>query len=251
MSEKRNYFNATRIAMIALFGALAGILYSFVFPIAAAFPVFLELNFSDIPMLIGTFALGPLSGGIIVVIKILIKLIIKSTGTAFVGELADLLIGLAFIVPAGLIYQKKRSFKSAMIGMCVGMFSSVAVAVFVNWIILVPFYIQLVFHGSWDPLIGMMLPLFPSCTKDTFYNFYLWVSVLPFNFMRCLIAIIVTLPVYKHISRAIVSVNKKLAPKKEATAQEARKRTVITVLVCVAVFVLLIGFALLRYFLKK
>ena len=68
--------------------------------------------------------------------------------------------------------------------------------------------------------------------------------------MRCLIAIIVTLPVYKHISRAIVRVNEKLAPKQETTAQEVRKRTLITILVCVAVFVLMIGFALLRYFLK-
>ncbi len=96
---KANYFSATRVAVIAVFSTLAGVLYAFGFPIAAAFPSWLELNFSDIPALIGTFALGPVSGGIIVFVKILIKLIIKGTSTAFVGELADLLIGMAFVVP--------------------------------------------------------------------------------------------------------------------------------------------------------
>ena len=117
--ERKNtlFFTPTRIAVIALFAALAGVLYAFGFPINVAFPFWLELNFSDIPALIGTFVLGPLSGGIIVFVKILVKLIIKGTSTVFVGELADLIIGLAFIVPAGLIYKKHRTFKGALAGM--------------------------------------------------------------------------------------------------------------------------------------
>ena len=75
--KNSSYFSSTRIASIALFAALSGVLYVFGFPIAAAFPSFLELNFSDIPALIGTFALGPVSGVIIVVVKIFIKLAIK------------------------------------------------------------------------------------------------------------------------------------------------------------------------------
>lgn len=219
---QKNYFNSTRIALIALFSTLSGVLYIFGFPISVAFPSFLELNFSDIPALIGTFTLGPLSGGIIVFVKIIIKLIFKPTSTAFVGELADLLIGIAFVVPSGLIYKKKRTMKGAICAVVVGTLASVVVAVAANRFILVPFYVQFFFGGSWAPIVGMMTPLFPSCTQETFYIFYLWVSVVPFNVMRCLIAVLVTLVVYKHISRAIKRLNEKMGARKPQTDAEAK-----------------------------
>ena len=258
MQKSRNYFNSVRIAVIAMFSALAGLMYVFGFPIAAAFPSWLELNFSDIPALIGTFALGPLSGAIIVFIKILIKLIIKGTSTVFVGELADLLIGVAFVMPAGLIYNKKRSFKGAVAAMAVGMAGSTAMSMLANWLVLVPFYRQLFFHGSWAPLVGAMQALFgEKCTEKTFYVFYIFGSVLPFNLMRCLIAIVVTLPIYKHISRLINRINQKLTPAPAATEEEQaaqakrRKRnTIISVCLVTFVILLLIGGVLLRYFLS-
>ena len=125
--EKKNqqFFSATRIAVIAMFAAVAGVLYVFGFSMNFAFPFWLQLNFSDIPALIGTFALGPVSGGIIVFVKILIKLIISGTSTYFVGDFADLIIGLAFVVPAGLIYKKHRSFKGALVGMAAGTVCSI------------------------------------------------------------------------------------------------------------------------------
>ena len=248
---KKNYFNATRIAVIALFSTLSGLLYILNFPIAAAFPSFLELNFSDIPALIGTFALGPLSGAIIVVMKVLIKLVVKSTSTMFVGDLADIVIGIAFVVPAGLLYKHKRTFKGALIGMGVGTLCSVAFAVLFNRVALVPLYVQLYFGGKWEPLVGMMTPLFPSCTKETFYNFYLWVSVLPFNMMRCLIAAVVTLLVYKRISVAINRLSERLTPKGEGRDAREKRNTLIAVLICAFVVLLLILFTLLHYFLWR
>ncbi len=248
---KKNYFNATRIAVIALFSTLSGLLYILNFPIAAAFPSFLELNFSDIPALIGTFALGPLSGAIIVVMKVLIKLVVKSTSTMFVGDLADIVIGIAFVVPAGLLYKHKRTFKGALIGMGVGTLCSVAFAVLFNRVALVPLYVQLYFGGKWEPLVGMMTPLFPSCTKGTFYNFYLWVSVLPFNMMRCLIAAVVTLLVYKRISVAINRLSERLTPKGEGSDAREKRNTLIAVLICAFVVLLLILFTLLHYFLWR
>ncbi len=248
---KKNYFNATRIAVIALFSTLSGLLYILNFPIAAAFPSFLELNFSDIPALIGTFALGPLSGAIIVVMKVLIKLVVISTSTMFVGDLADIVIGIAFVVPAGLLYKHKRTFKGALIGMGVGTLCSVAFAVLFNRVALVPLYVQLYFGGKWEPLVGMMTPLFPSCTKETFYNFYLWVSVLPFNMMRCLIAAVVTLLVYKRISVAINRLSERLTPKGEGSDAREKRNTLIAVLVCAFVVLLLILFTLLHYFLWR
>ncbi len=248
-SQQKNFFNSTRIAVIALFATLSGILYIFGFPISVAFPSFLELNFSDIPALIGTFTLGPVSGAIIVFVKIIIKLIFKPTSTAFVGELADLIIGIAFVVPAGIIYRKKRTFKGALLAMFVGTVASVAASVLANRFLLVPFYVKFFFEGSWEALIGMMKPLFPSCTRDTFYNFYLWVSVLPFNVMRCLIAALVTLVVYKHISRAVNRLNAKLAPK--ATGEAAQRNNLRNILLAILAVLVLIAIMLLVYFLKK
>ena len=260
MLKSKTYFSPTRISVIALFSALAGVLYVFGFPIAAIFPSWLELNFSDIPALIGTFALGPVAGSLIVLFKILIKLIIKGTSTVFVGELADLLIGLAFVVPAGIIYKRHRSFKGSLVGMSVGTAASVAMSILANYLVLVPFYRQLFFNGSWAPLVGIMQGIFgEGCTEETFYNFYLWASVLPFNVMRCVIAIVITLPIYKHISRVINRLADKLEIKPdqgeteeqaEALKAKEKKRTAIVVAVSVGVLVLLVGGVLLRYFLS-
>lgn len=249
-SEKRNYFSATRIAVIALFATLSGVLYIFGFPISVAFPSFLELNFSDIPALIGTFALDPVSGAIIVFVKIIIKLIFKSTSTSFVGDLADLIIGIAFVVPAGFVYQKKRTFRGALIAVLIGTAVSVIAAVLINRVLLVPFYVRFFFGGNWTPLVSMMTPLFPSCTQETFYRFYLWVSVLPFNLMRCLIAAAVTLVVYKHISRAVNKLNEKIASKSARTEAETQKRNFLWVIGFILVVLILIAVMLLVYFLK-
>ncbi len=250
MSQRKNFFSSTRIAVIALFATLSGVLYIFGFPISVAFPSFLELNFSDIPALIGTFTLGPVSGAVIVFVKIIIKLIFKPTTTAFVGDLADLLIGIAFVLPAGLIYQRKRTFKGALIAIAAGSAASVAVAVIANRYLLVPFYVKFFFGGSWDPIVGMMTPLFPSCTQETFYNFYLWISVAPFNIMRCMIAAVVTLIVYKHISRAVNRLNEKLAPKTGSSDEAVIKKNIRNILFAIFAVLILIAIMLLVYFLK-
>lgn len=251
MERSRNFFSATRIAMIALFATLSGILYAFGFPINVAFPFWLELNFSDIPALIGTFTLGPLSGALIIVVKIMIKLLIKPSGTMFVGELADLLIGCAFVVPAGLIYKKKRTMKGAIAAMAVGTAASVVVAMLANWLVLVPYYLAAYFGGDWTPLVGGMQVLFPSCTQQTFYAFYIWCSVLPFNVMRCAIAILVTLLVYKHISRAINKFSERITPKNDEDGAKAKKINIGAIVAFAVVVALVVLFALLRFFVWK
>ena len=246
-SSGRKFFSSTRIALIAMFGTLAGILYIFNFALPFAFPSFLEFKFSDIPVLIGAFALGPVSAALIVVVQILLKLVIVGTGTSFVGELSDLLTGCAFSVIAGLVYSKKRTFKGALLGIGIGTLCEVVIAILINWLVLVPFYVSVFFGGSWDPLIGMMKPLFPSCTKENFYNFYLWVSVLPFNLLRCLVASVITVLVYKRISILINRFNAKLQPK-EGQEAKAKKINYIALFSALGIVALLVLFALLRFF---
>ena len=246
MSNTKSYFNATRIALIAVFSALAGVLHAFAkFPLPFAFPGFLEFDFSDIPLLIGTFALGPLSGCIIVVVKLLIKLVCVGTANMFAGDLANLLVGIGFAAPAGLFYKYRRTRGGAVAAMGIGSAVSVAVSLLANRFILIPFYVEVMFHGSFAPLIGMMTPLFPGCTEQNFYALYLWVSVLPFNLLRCLVASTVTFFLYKHISRLIDRVCRRLAPKGGTDG----RRTAIAVCGALAVVLLLVFFVLVRYFL--
>lgn len=246
VSAKRSYFSSARIAVIAMFSALAAILYIFNFALPFAFPSFLEFKFSDIPVLIGSFALGPVSSVIIVVSEILIKLVVKGSSTMFVGEISDLLTSCAFAVTAGIIYKKHRTFKGALVGMAVGTAVEVVVAVLINWLFLVPFYVQFLFNGNWAPLLNAMNKLFPNCTRENFYNYYLWVSVLPFNLLRCLVAVLVTLPVYKRISMLINRFNAKLEPKSEEGAVKSKKINIAAISISAVVIVLLLTFAILR-----
>lgn len=244
-TAKGKYFNSTRIAFIAVFGALAGVLYIFDFPITGAFPSFLKFKLSDIPVLLGTFTLGPASGSIIVTVQILIKLVVKGTSTSFVGELSDLLTSVAFAVTAGLLYKRNRTFKGALVAMAAGTAVEVTVAIFANWLILVPFYAK---NFGWKAIIGMMKPLFPNITQENFYNYYLWVSVLPFNLMRCIAAILVTLPVYKRISNLINRANDKMTPKNDEDGQKTKKVNIGVLVAGIAVVAILLTFALLRGF---
>lgn len=249
MEAKKTYFNATRIACIAIFAALTGILHAFAkFELPFAFPTNLEFDFADIPLLIGTFALGPISGCIIAVIAILLKLVCVGTSTAFVGDLAKLLMWLAFVIPAGIIYQRFRTKKGAILALGVGSAASVIVAILSNWLMLIPFFVYLRFNGSWEPLLNMMRLLFPNITQANFYNYYLWVSVLPFNALRCLVASLVCFLVYKHISVVMERMNNKLSPK-QGKEKSVRTRDIIILVVCIVVVLLLILFTLLRYFL--
>ena len=198
--KRRKFFSASNIAKIAMFAALATVLQLFRIPLPFIFPSFLELNFADIPALIGTFALGPVAGSVIVVIKLLLKLLIQGTGSAFVGDLSDLFCGLMLVVPAGLIYKYHRTFKGALVALAVGTLCSTGISLITNRFIIIPAYVQ---RYGFEAIIGMVSSLFPSITQENFYAYYLPLSCLPFNLLRCLIASGVTLLAYKRISRLL------------------------------------------------
>lgn len=199
-AKRRKFFSASNIAKIAMFAALATVLQLLRVPLPFIFPSFLELNFSDIPSLIGTFALGPVAGSIIVVVKLLLKLLIQGTGSAFVGDLSDLFCGLMLVIPAGLIYKYHRTFKGALVALTVGTLCSTGISLITNRFIIIPAYVQV--YG-FEAIIGMVSSLFPSITQENFYAYYLPLSCLPFNLLRCLIAAAVTLLSYKRISRLL------------------------------------------------
>lgn len=200
---KPHFFSAGNLAVMAILSALSFILYAtpfLKFSLPFIFPSFLDMQFSDLPALLGGFALGPVAGCIIIVVKCCLKMPMTSTGC--VGELADIIVGIAFVLPAALIYKRNKSRKGALIGLLVGMLSAVGVSILANWLILIPFYASLQEIGI-EGLLSMMQALYPEITADTLYNYYLPLAVLPFNMLRCLVCAVITYFVYKPLSKAL------------------------------------------------
>ncbi|GFI56978.1 riboflavin transporter RibU [Muribaculaceae bacterium] len=113
-NDTERILTTRKMAMIGVFSAVAMVLHIFDFPVFFA-PPFYKLDFSELPALIGTFAFGPVAGVMIEFCKIVLKLFIKGTSTAFVGDLANFVIGCSFILPASIIYMFKKTKKNAIV----------------------------------------------------------------------------------------------------------------------------------------
>lgn len=194
--KEEHRLSVKEMSMIGVQGAIAALLYIFVKFNLPIFPSFLDIQISEIPALITAFAYGPFAGCMVILVRFFIKL--PFTGTAGVGEVADLLLGFTLVVIAGLIYKKKRTFKRALIGTGVGIGTATAFACLINWLILIPFYLELYFHGSMAPLIGMC-SMIPGINEGNFMPLYIFVGVLPFNLLRYLIVFVLTFVLYKRV----------------------------------------------------
>ncbi|MBQ3755141.1 MAG: ECF transporter S component, partial [Clostridia bacterium] len=204
--KKAGIHSAAYIAKLAMLTGLAFILYAYVkFPIPVLFPSFLEIQISELPAFLAGFAMGPISGCIVVILKCVLKFAIAGTSTGFVGEATDILLGIAFVLPAALIYKFKKSVKTALIGLSVGTVVVTGVAMLVNIYISIPLYVELFFHGNWDILLGIVKNTFKTIdvTQDNFYFYYLLVGVLPFNIFRCIIVGGITFALYKPLSKIL------------------------------------------------
>ena len=200
-----NTAKTTKLAVTAMLAALSAVLMFFEFPLGFIAPSFYEFDFSEVPVLVGTFSMGPIAGAVIEFVKILVKFLIKGTSTGGVGELANFLIGCSFILPAGFIYKYKKT--------RVGAVAMAAIGVVLNTFVLVPLY------SSFMPLteiIKMGQAIFPAI--DGTFTFCLY-CVGPFNIIKGLIISVVVFIIYKPLSRLINSLDALLTKKKKATVQ--------------------------------
>ena len=195
-------FSTAYIAKMAILTAIAFILYAFAkFNLPFMFPSFLEIQISELPALLAGFSMGPISGCLVVIIKCLLKF--PLTTTAYVGEATDILLGIAFVLPASLIYYFHKDKKHALIGLCVGSACLTGLSILVNRFISIPFFVQLYFGGNFDAIVGVLKPLYKNVTIDTFYTYYLLLGVLPFNLFRCIIVSGLTFVLYKRLSKIL------------------------------------------------
>ena len=183
------------LTKIAVLSAVAFVLMYFDFPLPFI-PSFYKLDFSETAVMAGGFAMGPGAACAIEGLKILLKILFKGTDTAYVGELANFLIGCAYVLPASFLYRKKKTKQQALIGLVAGTLCMTAVGVIINYTVLLPAY-SFFYQLPMDVLIGMGTALIPAITdKLTF----VLLATTPFNIIKGILVSVLTILLYKRIS---------------------------------------------------
>lgn len=187
-----------KIVMIGMFAAVSGILYCFDFALPIA-PSFYKLDLSELPALIGGFAFGPVAGVLIEFLKVLIKLLLKSTSTAFVGDLANFLIGSMLVLPASVIYQFRKGKTAALWGCIAGTVIMTVFGTAFNAVYLLPAFSRL--YGMPLEVILEMGTAINAGVKDI-WSFVL-LMVAPINLIKGAGVSILTMLVYKKLTPII------------------------------------------------
>lgn len=195
-TEKR--INIRYMTMTAMLSAIAFILMFMDFSVPFM-PGFIKLDISELPALIGTFAMGPASGVIICLVKNILHLLITTTGG--VGELSNFVLGVAFVLPAGLLYKYKKNRKSALIGSLAGALIMALFSLPSNYFVVYPFYTNFMPE---DAIIGAYNAIISAVGGhvDNLLQCLLIFNV-PFTFVKGLLSVLITFLIYKHISPII------------------------------------------------
>jgi len=195
-------FNTRKVAMTGMFSAIAMILHLFDFPLPFA-PDFYKLDFSELPVLVGTFAFGPAAGVMMEFVKILLKLLIKGTSTAFVGDLANFVIGCSFILPASAIYAFRKNKRSAVFACIMGTLIMTVFGTAFNAVYLLPAFSKL-YGMPLERLLAMGTAVNPLAKEGSIVSFVA-ACVAPLNLIKGAGVSIVTLLIYKPLSPIIKS----------------------------------------------
>lgn len=190
--------NTRKLVITAIMSALAFIMMMkpFAFPLPFVIPSFIEFDFSELPALICAFAVGPFWGGAVCLVKNLLHLIV--TSTSGVGELANFLLGICFVVPAGLVYKKLKNRTGALLGSLIGAAAGAVITLPINYFITYPFY-YIIFAPE-EVILGAYQALLPRM-KSIFQC--LLVFNLPFTFVKYLCDAAVAFIIYKPLSHLI------------------------------------------------
>ncbi len=187
------------LTLCAMLGALATLLHLYDFPVPFLAPDFYKLDFSEVPVMIGAFYLGPVGGVIIELVKILLKLVVKGTSTAFVGDLANFVIGCSFVVPASIVYHTKKTRKMAVSGLVTGAAVMTVFGSMFNAIYLLPAFSKL-YGLPLDTLVGMGAAVNPAINS---ISMMVLLAVAPLNLLKGVLISVFTMVLYKRVSQVL------------------------------------------------
>lgn len=186
--------NKTRyLTKVGILAAVAVMLMFFEVPVPMM-PAFLKLDASELPAVVGALALGPLAGVAIELVKNLLHAL--QSQTMGIGELANFLVGTAFVVPVGLIYRYKSTWQGIVLGLTAGTLAMVAAASVLNYYMLLPLY-QLVLHFPLDQLIAIGTAANPQIMD---VGSFITLAIAPFNALKGMVVSLFTLLLYRKIA---------------------------------------------------
>lgn len=193
---KRKAYGARYAAFIGMFAALGGVLMLFELPLFFA-PGFYKIDFSELPVLLCGFYLGPVAGVVTELLKVVIKLLLKGSTTAFVGDYANFMVGCCFVLPAAALYHARRTKRGAVMGIVLGTVCMCAVGSLFNAFYLIPQFSRL-FGMPVDAIIAMGTAVNPRITGIG--SLIIW-AVVPFNLIKGLCDSLLTFLLYKRLER--------------------------------------------------
>lgn len=193
--SKKSFLSVRTLTVTAMLTAVSYVLYLFCFHIPIV-PSFLTMDFSELPAVIASLSMGPVAGVLVCLLKNVLHLTISHT--MWVGELSNFILGVAFVVPVGLIYKKHKTKKGAVAALISGAVIMALVGVVSNYFIIYPLYDKLAF--PMEVIVGMYTAILPQVTS---LMQALIVFNLPFTFVKAMVSVLVTLFIYKPLSPVI------------------------------------------------
>ncbi len=193
---------ARRISIIAICSAIAAVLHMLDFPLLFLAPEFYKLDFSELPVMLCGFYLGPSATVACEAVKILLKLLFKGTSTAFVGDFANFVVGCSLVLPAAIIYHTRKSRKSALLGLVLGTVTLTVFGSAFNAIYLLPKFSQL-FGLPLDTIIAMGSAINGSIHS---VSTFVLLAVAPLNLVKGATISLLTLLLYKRVARPLFGI---------------------------------------------
>lgn len=204
LPQKRQVTPARRICVISISAAIAAILYMVDFPLPFLAPGFYKLDFSELPVMLCGFFLGPSAAVICEGGKVLIKLLLKSTTTAFVGDLANFVVGCSFVLPAAIWYHIRKSRHSALMGLILGTACMTVFGSLFNAVYLLPKFAQL-YGMPLDAIIAMGSEIWSGVTSVTTF---VLLCVAPLNLIKGALVSLLTMLLYKKVAAPLFDLHR-------------------------------------------
>ena len=204
LPERRKVTPARRVTIIGICAAIATVLHILDFPLLFLAPGFYKLDFSELPVLLCGFYLGPSATVICEGIKILLKLMLKSTSTAFVGDLANFVVGCSFVLPATIWYHAHKSKHSAIIGLVLGTLSMSVFGSAFNAVYLLPKFAEL-YGMPLDTIIAMGAEIYSSIHN---VSSFVMLCVAPLNLVKGSVVSVLTMLLYKRVARPLFGIHR-------------------------------------------
>lgn len=193
--DRKNFSSTHYISYTAIFACMAGVLMLVEIPLFFA-PGFYKLDLSEMPILICTFYLGPVAGVAAELVKVLVKLLLKGTTTAYVGDFANFAVGCSFVLPASVIYHARPGRRTALVGMAAGTLAMTVFGSLFNAVYLLPKFAEL-YGIPMETIVSMGTAVNGSITDAATLVLF---AVVPFNLLKGIVVSALTFVLYKRIS---------------------------------------------------